>query len=83
MKKILVLVLTLVLCVSLFAGCGNVQLIDTTWKYDRAMVKLPDGTVVVGTCTSWRDYDGCDSVQVVIDGVTYYTHLNNVCLIDD
>ena len=77
MKKIMLLVLTTVM----LSGCGNQQFIDTTYTYDRAVCKLQNGEVVDGKLTSWRDYDSSDSIQVVVNGKTYYTHLMNCTLI--
>lgn len=78
MKKLLVFLLIfnliLVLC-----GC-NRQIIDLTYKYDRAYVRLPNGTIVEGKVASWRDYDG-DQIQVKIDGKTYLVHASQVALI--
>lgn len=58
----------------------NRQLLDTTYAFDRAIISLPDGTTVSGKCESWCDYDN-DTIQVVINGTTYYTSFNNVVLI--
>ncbi len=62
---------------------GNRQLIDTRYRFDYAMILLPDGSVVEGRVTSWMDYDDSDVVQVTMDGKTYLTHYSNVCLIDE
>lgn len=62
----------------LLTGC-NRQVIDLTYQYDRAVIAMPDGSVVQGTVESWKDYDG-DQLQVKIDGVTYLTHAENVVL---
>ena len=59
------------------SGC-NAQLVDTTYHYDTAIIALPDGSVVKGKVDSWIDYHDSDAVQVVVDGVTYYTFLENV-----
>ena len=61
-------------------GC-NAQIIDTTYYYDTAIIALPDGSVVKGKVNSWIDYPDSDAVQVVVDGVTYYTFLGNVALV--
>lgn len=79
MKKLLVFLLIfnliLVLC-----GC-NRQMIDLTYKYDRAYVRLPNGTIVEGQVASWRDYDDGDQIQVKIDGKTYLVHASQIALI--
>jgi hypothetical protein len=77
------LALILISIVGLCTSCTNVQLMDTTWKFDRAVISMQDGTVVSGKVDSWLDFENSDAVQIKIDGVTYYTHLSNVVLIDD
>ena len=59
MKKIGTFLLVVALCVSLVA-CGNRQLLDTTYTYDRAIISLPNGEVVDGKIQSWRDYEDGD-----------------------
>ena len=80
MRKILLIMLVCALLVVSLAGC-NRQLIDTTYRFDRAIVNLPDGTVVRGKVQSWKDYDNSDQIQVRIDGRTYLIHSANVVLI--
>lgn len=79
-KKLIALVAALIALVML-AGC-NKQLIDTTYAFDRAIIFLPNGEVVDGKVTSWKDYEG-DQIQVKIDGVTYLVHSSNVALISE
>ena len=82
MKKIiaLLLVLTLILGLCLLTGC-NQQVFDTTYSFEEAYVFGPNGQELAhGTVSSWKDYDD-GTVQVVIDGRTYYTDLQNVILI--
>lgn len=82
MKRI---VLALVLLVAMVVLCGcngfNMELIDTTWKFDRAVVNLTPDRVVEGVVQSWTDFDGSDMIQVRIDDVIYLTHSSNVVLI--
>ena len=87
--KIPVLVVVLVLCLAVFAGCsvkktGN-RIVDgkdvQTFTY--AYVKLGDETIVKGFVTQWRDYSDGDEVQVLIGGKYYLTHYSNVVLIAD
>lgn len=78
MKKFIAIfiatVTTVVLC-----GC-NRQMVDLTYSYDYAQLKMPDGTIVEGKLDSWHDYDG-EQVQVVIDGVTYLVSSMNLVMI--
>jgi len=71
-------------CIMVLAlsSCGNKQFLDTTYTFNRAIVSLPDGSVVEGKVSSWNDYDG-DQLQVVIDGTTYLLHASNVVLISE
>lgn len=82
MKK-LILTFILLLTVTLaLVGCGNRKLIDTTWSYEYAMVKLPDGSIVEGKISGkWNDYEDGDMLQVEINGKKYLTHSNNIVLI--
>lgn len=81
MKKVFVFLAAASMLVSLSA-C-NRQIVDTTWSYDRAIVYLPDGTVVEGDVESWTDYEDGDQIQIKIDGKTYLVHSMNVVLISE
>ena len=81
MKKAIAIMLIIVMVV-IFAGC-NYKVVDLTYKFDKAILSLPDGTIVSGRLDNWKDYEDCDQVQVVIDGVTYLAHQNNVVLIKE
>lgn len=78
---IVVLVLACVV-ILLFTGCiGNYQVVDTSFNFNRAIIRLPNGEVIEGKLESWRDYDDSDQLQVKINGVTYLVHANNCALI--
>lgn len=81
MKKLLAILLVLVMVVALFAGCGNKQVFDTIYTYDRAIISLPDGTVITGEVQGWTDYEDGDQLQIQVDGVTYLVHSSQVVLI--
>ena len=90
MKKKLIIAGVVVLVVALAAFIiywethhGNRQLMDTQFRFDQAVIRLPNGEVVEGKVSSWLDYDDSDTVQITIDGKTYLTHYTNVCLIHD
>ena len=62
---------------------GNRRLIDNKYRFDRAIIALPNGEVVDGKVSSWLDYADSDVVQITLNGKTYLTHYTNVCLIDE
>ena len=69
-------VLTIVLC-----SCSNRQMMDLTYKFDRAIILLPNGKVIEGKVEGWMDYEDSDQIQVKIDGKQYLTFISNVVLI--
>ena len=71
------------LALSWEATHGNRRLIDTKNRFDRAVIRLPNGEVVAGKVSSWLDYSDSDVVLITVEGKTYLTHYSNVCLIDD
>lgn len=80
--KLAALLLAILLFCGIFAGCNEVFL-DTTYEFDRCIIRLPDGKTVSGSVESWKDWDDCDFIQVEVNGKTYYTHMVNVVLIAD
>lgn len=78
-KKLIAILLAIMLIVTL-TGC-NKQLVDLTYAYDRAIIYLPNGEVVDGKISSWRDFEDGDQIQVKIDGKTYLVHSSNIVLI--
>ena len=80
-KKFKCIALVLVLIVALISLCGcNMSVVDTTWKFDRAIVRLADDRVIDGHVQSWLEFDGSDMLQVKIDDVVYLTHSSNIVL---
>lgn len=80
---IFLLLLLVLAVVTVFTGCGNMQMLDTTYHYDRAIGILPDGTVIDGKVDSWLDYEDGDQLQIVVDGTSYLFHSSDVVLIAD
>ena len=78
MKKIIALMLVCIIMVGLLCGC-NKQIIDLTYKYNYAIIEMPNGEVVEGKVDSWCDYEG-DQLQIEIDDVIYLVHSSNVAL---
>ena len=65
------------------SGCGNRQIFDTTYTFDKAVLNMPDGSIISGKVSSWKDYEDGDQIQVVIDGVTYLVHSSNIVLMNE
>lgn len=89
-RKKLLIVLAAILVIALIGfivywetNHGNRRLIDTKYRFNRAVIRLPNGETVEGKVSSWLDYSDSDVVQVTIGGKTYLTHYTNVCLISD
>ena len=76
--KIFVVVAVIIAVASILAGCN--QVLDTTYHFDRAIISMPDGTILDGVVDSWCDYEG-DQLQVKVDGITYLVHSSDVVLI--
>lgn len=82
MKKIIMLVIMLIMAALLATGC-NKQIVDFSYSFNRAIIKLPNGQVIDGEITSWRDFEDGDQIQLKINGSTYLTHISNVVMIAD
>lgn len=76
MKK---LVMISVLSLTVLSGC-NLQVIDTTWKYDKAYINVGDETIRCDV-DSWKDFSESDMIQVkCTDGKTYLGHSSAIIL---
>ena len=80
MKKFLVSAVAFAAIAVIGVSC-NRQPVDLTFKFDRAIVKLPNGEIVEGELQSWLDYEDSDQIQVKIGGKTYLVHSMNCTLI--
>lgn len=80
MKKLVAIILILAMIFTLSACGYNKQIIDLDYKFNYAIIFLPDGTTIEGEVSSWNDYEASDMIQVKIDGVTYLIHSANVIL---
>lgn len=75
--------LVVILCVGLLTGCTNKTLVDTTFTYDRAIIKLANDEVIEVEVKKWADYDG-EQLQIIAkDGTVYLTNLYRCDLIND
>ena len=86
MKKIICCIIALLMVLTLAVtatGCGNRQILDMTYTFNHAILSLPNGEIVEGKVSSWKDYEDGDQIQVVINGKTYLVHSSNIALIND
>lgn len=81
MKKLIITTLALLMLIATLTACGNRQLFDTTYKFDHAIISLPNGDVIDGKIDSWIDYEDGDQIQVKINDTTYLVHSSNIVLI--
>lgn len=81
-KKLLLGTIGLGLLIGTLTGC-NLQMIDTTWSFEKAIICLPNGEIIEGKVESWADFEDGDQVQIKIDGKQYLTHMSNVILISE
>ena len=79
MKKLIAGAALLAAC--LVSGCGNLDLLDTNYTYDVAVVRWPDGTVREIPIRQWSDYEG-EQIQIIAkDGAIYLISMNNAVLV--
>ncbi len=83
MKKILSTIMIALLMAATLSSCGNKQIFDTTYKFDRAIISLPNGDIIEGKVDEWTDYEDGDQIQVKVNGVTYLVHSSDVVLIKE
>ena len=82
MIKLTKVVIFALLLMFTLSSCGNMDVFDTQYTYNEAMIKLPDGTAITVTVEEWTDYSDSDMVQITTpDGKVYFTHSSNVVLI--
>ena len=74
------LMFALAVCSVLSAVDRELELSKT---FDHAMVFFPDGDMVEGKVTSWKNFADSDQVQVEIDGKTYLVHSRNIVLVSE
>ena len=82
-KKVLVALLTVTTILGL-TGCGNRDMFDTNYTYDRAILALPNGESIEVDIKQWKDYEDGDQLQIIAeDGTVYLTSTLNCTLIND
>lgn len=84
MKKKVLGIMLAVTIVGGLTGCGNKDMWDNNYTYDRAIIVLPNGEVVDVEVKQWRDYEDGDQLQIIAkDGTVYLTSTLNCTLINE
>lgn len=80
MKQIII---ASILSALLLTSC-NQEIFDTTYKFDKAIIKVSDEQTIEVAVKTWGDYDNSDTIQITdINGNVYLTHYSNVILIKE
>lgn len=74
-------IISLILVIMVLTGCGvyNKKIFDTSYQFNYAIIKLPDGKIINTKIKSWNDGDG-NWIQIWTEDNYYYTALENVIL---
>ena len=85
MRKTLAFICIAIMVVMIWAiflpFSGNRTIIDTTYKYRRAIIYFPNGESKELVVDSWRDYEG-EQIQIKdINGTVYLVNSVNCVLI--
>ena len=76
------LILGLVLTTSLLAGCGNRQILDTAWNFNKAIIIIGEERIEVEV-ESWKDYEDTTVQIKTKDSKIYLTDIKNVLMIKE
>ena len=81
--KIIMALVVMLTAMAVFKSC-NQGIVDLHLKFERAIIKLPNGDVLDMKIRKWYDYQNSDQIQVVTkDGEVYLVHSANIALIHD
>lgn len=81
--KIIMALMVMLTAMAVFTSCNKGGVIfDTHWKFERAIIRLPNGDVIDVNVKKWYDYTNSDQIQVeTVDGKVYVVHSVNIALI--
>lgn len=84
MKKAIVIIMTVLLLAAL-AGCSfkGYDWLDTEYHFDRAILRMPDGSIKEIEIAKWSDAEGEQLTLTAKDGTRYLVHSANCILIED
>lgn len=79
---IMIAIFALLFAIENSAHAINFDFFDATWSFDRAIIRLADGSSISGKVKKWKDYEGSDQLQIEFeDGITYLVHSSDCTLI--
>ena len=82
MKKKILGVLLVAMMMLYMVGCGNMDMLDTNYTYNRAIIDLANGESIEVEVKQWRDYENGEQLQIITpDGTVYLTSSYNCTLI--
>ena len=82
MKAVIMAIAAAVAATILVSSCGNYNIVDTRWKFQRAYIRgIGSDEWKLVTIKMWKNYDQSDMVQITTDDYTYLTHSCNVVLV--
>ena len=84
MRKVIAAILVLLVALVLI-GCNysGYNFIDTQYHFNRAMISMPDGTILNVQIAKWSDADGEQLTITAKDGTRYLVSSYNCVLIED
>jgi hypothetical protein len=66
----------------ILVACSNMDMIDTVYKFDYAIIRMPNGTTNTVQIKRWLDFDTGDQIQITAkDGTVYLVHSSNCILV--
>lgn len=81
-NKFIKIILLIVVGLLVLTGCGNKDMLDTNYKFDRCITYIGDEKIEI-EIKQWRDYEG-EQIQIKgKDGKIYLVSTNNSILIKD
>lgn len=81
-KKLSIILLSIITMVSI-SGCGNKDILDMNYTFNKAIISLQNGEVIEVDVKSWKDYEG-EQLQIEsTDGTFYLTSSYNCTLIKE
>lgn len=84
MKKIFAITMAVLLMLCTLTACGNYDMFDTEYRFDKAIVEFPGGEVREIEIKQWTDYENGEQLQIIDkEGNVYVVNSVNCVLIKE